>query len=215
MSLNRIAGYSGGIIDQQHLTVRQVPNLLHEDVLGDVARLMAGTATPLQPYSALDFSLAGQLAHLGIGKMVAVPEAVAFTLYSAVPVADTIRGVYEAAGIEAPLLLGVECNGVERLWHMNNPATREAEVKRLSRVLDGRHAVTIIDEYVMNGSSVLHAHDLLSEAGATDISTIAGRWYEDAGHVDVNGKDLSSPLAAQMRAIGYTCFERYAALAGA
>ena len=212
MSLTDYRIYVGGVIPQENLSLARVPNQLDAESFTDIERLMSGVAMPLGNYSKLDFSLAGQLGILGINSATIAPDAIALTMYSAVPVADAFRGIYDSLGTKPPLLIGVASNAQDRHLQATSPMARQVEVTRLRNLLDGRSNVVIVDEYVLNGSTLGHANDLLTESGVELTSAIAGRWFEDAGKTDIDARKLTSEFAQQFHAIGQICLDRYMAI---
>jgi hypothetical protein len=214
MSLGIDTARTERIIDPSGLPDEVVPPILKWYYLEHVERLMTGRSVPDAPRQKADYSLAGQLAKLGIDRSRAVPDAVAFTLDSAVPVADAVRGIYAAAGIKTPLLIGVQTNKYFRA-DASFPKNREAEIARIRRLLDGRGTVVAVDQYVHRGHTLEFATDILQAAGAATTEVIMGRWYRDAHSITLDLEHLTSPLATQMQAIGYACFQRYMTYKGA
>lgn len=148
-----------------------------------------------------DSSLLAQLGNLitpeGIPTEV---EAIAFTMNSAAPVADAVRGIFDFIGIEPPAFLAVKCNPEHRRLYRQEPNLLRDEMRRLKRELDGREKVVLIDEHVRTGETLLVAEGMLLEAGATNVDWIGGEWYRNTFKGEV--KPLGSVYQFQMHAIG-------------
>jgi hypothetical protein len=134
------------------------------------------------------------------------PDAFFLTSRSAIPVADAIRGFYEARGLEEPLIAPVNSNKTMDYYHMRTGMKHpkiQREVQRLSDLMPSRvETATVVDQYVNRGNTIRLAGKMLQAAGIEIITGIQGRWYEDATSRNVNMTRLSSRYAHQMHEIG-------------
>lgn len=135
-------------------------------------------------------------------------EYIGFTYRSAIPVADAIRGVYDGIGFKCPPLFYVRCNKYFR-QEDESGRSRQAEIARLSRVLEVGAKTVIIDQFVSSGQTLAYASGVVEEATLVAPDTITGKWYGDATHIDVDTSLMTSPVAAQMHQIGVMCAELY------
>jgi len=146
------------------------PEYLSSGTLGEVEGLMTGELTETgEP----DRSLSSRLGFL----VNSVPDVVALTLGSAAPIADSIRGIYEAAGVDCPPLVGINSDGTSRWKHAHIATTRSEEVERLRTLTEGRNRAVIIDQFFIRGGSLYHAQELLEDAGVKSTALIKGRWF--------------------------------------
>lgn len=132
-----------------------------------------------------DISLARQLSEVSQQ----APSAFLFTAKSAIPVADAVRGYYEAKGIEAPLLSSIK------------PSKSHHEARRLNRLNLSGHVV-IVEQFISTGRTFRGVSELALELGAQAISVIRGDWYEDARNSTVKVTDLTSIFKEGMYSIG-------------
>lgn len=128
------------------------------------------------------------------------PEAYLVTAYSAIPVADSIRGFYQELGVDQPLVDYVLAQkGLRRF------ATSRAENLRLKNLLsDIGGKVCIVDEYTVTGATVDRSRKALVRAGVneTDIVSIKGKWYHNARRGDLQVDQATSVHRDFMNSIG-------------
>lgn len=132
------------------------------------------------------------------------PDVFVLTANSAVPVADAIRGWYEAINGRGPNLTHIYASrnlANEVLRTPDRQRTIEEDTARLAREYTGARAV-VIDQFVHSGSTLKLAHRMLEDAGILVVSsTPEARWYNHAfGEIDL--QNMTSEHAAFMRRIG-------------
>lgn len=154
----------------------------------------------------LDSSLARQMDELD--KDYDPVDAFFFTVQSAVPVADTLRGYYQALDVPAPPLEPVYANSRDGILHFNdNSYCNESEEARLRKVVNGANHVAVVDQYVSSGCTLLYAAQLLLKAGAKRVTAIAGDWYDETMRGDVDVASMTSYHSDFMRQVGRNCIE--------
>lgn len=204
------------------------PNTLNSDMLERVNGLML-TAAPerqvpqfkgdsLALHDALgdyDFSLARQLAAVSLD---AIDHAYVFTAFSAIPVADTIRGLHDELGFPPPRLTYIDVKprtstGSDMRYSLDRllgivPKDKEQsealveETARLKKALYGISVVSVIDQYTCTGATLQVSKCLLEMAGINDVIGIAGRWYHDASVQGIDIRNLTSVFAQPMHSTG-------------
>jgi hypothetical protein len=135
------------------------------------------------------------------------PDAFVFTIKSAIPVADSVRGFYETSGKNTPLLLGIGVNQMMAHGYMMDERASKIEfsdeLERLTPIIQGMARVCVIDQYVCTGNTIRTAVELISRAGVNDVETIQGLWYQEAlpSEIDISG--MSSKHSDFMNNIGH------------
>lgn len=133
------------------------------------------------------------------------PEAFLFPFKSAIPVADSVRGYYEALGWAIPDMSYVITRDHSTVYVEDGTGyddIRARDVEQLRPYVEGRR-VAIIEQYVRMGRTLKLASTLATEAGAVATETpLLARWYNNAAREDVDVDNLTSVHAAQMRHIG-------------
>lgn len=136
------------------------------------------------------------------------PDAIVFTMYSAIPVADSVRGYYEEKGLQLPVLARVRANTAlssPKTTEMNGgyvQTTIDFETRRLASELSGAR-VCVFDQFVSSGGTLHLAKHILQLAGATVLgSTDEAQWYEHTYRQDIKRKDITSIHAGFMRSVG-------------
>lgn len=143
------------------------------------------------------------------------PDAFVFTLKSAVPVADCVRGFFDAIGLERPLIEVVESNrdlskGYYELLDRTDDKefakeTALQEADRLRDSLQGAEHVCVVDQFVCSGMTLKLAGEILKMAGLRNISAIRGDWYHDAYSYDVIPASATSLHRQFMYGVGARC----------
>ncbi len=183
------------------------PYRLCEGSLRDIERLMTGRVGSDQRNGTA--SLVDKLHLLGIGNEDLVPDVVALTIRSAVPVADVVRGVYEAAEVSLPTIIGVNSNTDARYLYREYPRKRSAEVERLKELVASASSAVVLDQFVKTGDTINYTRQLLKEAGVKECASIKGSWYEESDSEMTYVDNLTSPFAEQLRLIGRTCYAQF------
>ncbi len=133
-------------------------------------------------------------------------EAFLVTAMSGIPVADSVRGYYEALGRETPLISYVAADRQQaaryRYGYDHVLSNIDTEASRLQEVLDGRDTVCVIDQYVMSGETIGYAASVVALAGVTTIYGMRGKWYHEAPRKHVDQTNLSSKFKRRMHHIG-------------
>jgi hypothetical protein len=133
------------------------------------------------------------------------PEAFLFPFKSAIPVADSVRGYYEALGWSIPDMSYVITRDQSTAYVVDGieyDDIRERDVEQIRPFVEGRR-VAIIEQYVRLGRTLKLASDIATEAGAVTVETpLLARWYNDALREDVDVDNLTSVHADHMRHIG-------------
>lgn len=143
------------------------------------------------------------------------PDVIGFTLRSAAPVADTVRGVYGHFGMPTPIMIGIQSGKKHRERHLLHPATKKREIKKLGSFISDSGSVLLIDQHTLFGHSIEYASALILAAWGIEscdedhtISQIRGRWYEDSGKLDkIRASRLTSRYSTDMYRIGKRCAE--------
>ena len=184
---------------------------IEEATLEDIAKIMKREAAP-DRYVTPDVSLVGQLAKLVTldeeGLRPAV-DAVAVTYTSAIPVADAVRGVFDACGLTRPLIIGIHCNKDWEIIRARDETLGNAEALRLQTLLNGAKSVTVVDQFKITGETIDRAAEFLKSAGAQTVRALRGIWYEHTVLSELNIETLSSRYADQMYTIGKQCALKY------
>jgi hypothetical protein len=128
------------------------------------------------------------------------PEAYLVTAYSAIPVADAIRGFYQELGVDQPLVDYVRPpKGLGRF------IVAKAENLRLRSLLAGiTGKICVVDEYINTGRAVERSKEVLVKTGVpeTDIVSIKGKWYHNARRGDLQVDQTTSAHQDFMNSIG-------------
>jgi hypothetical protein len=132
-------------------------------------------------------------------------DAVGFTAMSAVPIADTIRGLFEGLGMPTPTLFAVLCNKNTAMKWKRAPGVRTSEVDRLAKDLHRIASATVIDQYVSMGATLHHASTMLQDAGIPTVHTLPGRWYHNAmpARTEINLDTLTSKYSDTFKRFGH------------
>lgn len=137
------------------------------------------------------------------------PDLFLVTAASAVPVADAIRGFYEATGASHPVIDYIAANqemaaAFREGYIRFNPWQKafQTEVTRLIPRVESSQHVCVVDEFVAEGTTVQYAHQILKTAGIEVASTIRGKWYGQANRSEIDLERLTSIHAPYMRKIG-------------
>ena len=193
------------------LHLDDVPVSLEQWHLPVIEGLMMGDIA-VEGHARSEYSLVDNLGKLGVGSdNQPVPDVIALTMYSAIPLADTLRGIFKEAGLHLPVLVGIKANRV--MAHIDNvahdfPVITE-EVKRVSRVIEGAKNAVVIDQYSYKGNTIRFGKELLLRSGIERCDMIAGLWYQSARIADVQTVALTSNYSKQMEDIGRKCFRAY------
>jgi hypothetical protein len=159
--------------------------------------LESGSAPTPPGDSQSDFSFVGQ------APLMEGADAVICTAFSAVPVADAVRGYFEEKGTASPLLGYVHTKfRCDDSWYRSRPFDRDAEVTRLKPILDGITSAVIIDELKCNGDALNIGRDILLAAGVRSVTYMPGRWYIQAYHPEVDLDKVTSVHADFFKEIG-------------
>lgn len=129
------------------------------------------------------------------------PEAYLLTARSAVPLADTIRGYYDALDQDIPPLHYVRANTTTSRDDRQREITIEREVSRLN-VIKGIGSVCVIDQWKYSGRSLKMAHDIATRLEIRAVHLIAGSWYSETYRDDVNLEYMTSAHSELMYSIG-------------
>ncbi len=162
----------------------------------------------------LDFSLGAQLDQLTAPGAEA-PEAYVFTAYSAIPIADAVRGYYEERGLPLPPFTYVNANSSHSYARYNpgycqsteaqiDTAAKnlEAEAERMRETLPGVTSACIVEQYVSSGLTIRYAREILNRSGVEKVSAVRGRWYDENAPHEVDLANVTSIHAKTMFAIG-------------
>jgi hypothetical protein len=148
------------------------------------------------------------------------PDAYLVTAYSAVPVADAIRGYHDTLGLDPPYIGYIMANRrLSRAWVLQHHMSREAlqapyedrnpldviddEIGRLRVQLAGMNRVSVVEQYVNKRQTLYLAHSILRKAGITQtVSFEYSNWYHHAERFGMDLEGVTSSHAAFMRQIG-------------
>ncbi len=108
------------------------------------------------------------------------PDVLLFTVRSAIPLADAVRGWKQEQGVIVPELDTILANRL--LSQVDNDDTRhviEQETRRLAERHSGQRAV-VFDQYVHSGATLRLAKRIMQDAGMIIVgSTPQAQWYND------------------------------------
>lgn len=153
------------------------------------------------------------------------PDALVFTEKSAIPLADTFRGIFSKLEIEIPLITTVnpkwtDENGVTHKFSIfenkifkNIPKHQEDfynNATELKTKLKGAEKIAVVDQFIATGSTLEISRLLLEEAGIRkeNIIPVGGQWYEGLHHiVKLDLINVTSSLSSEMLNIGYEAAE--------
>lgn len=135
------------------------------------------------------------------------PDVMLFTMHSAIPLADSVRGYYEELGQESPQLAYIRANR-----YLSDPTTTvqngyvqrtiDAETTRMRQKFDGTTSV-IFDQFIASGMTIRLAETILQRAGVGVLAkTDAAQWYEHTYPSDVNRRHMTSAHAPFMKEVG-------------
>jgi hypothetical protein len=120
------------------------------------------------------------------------PDAFLVTTNSAVPVADTIRGYYDALDIPHPYI------GYVRADHVGSLTTYRAgrvqnESIRLQPLLAGFTRVCTVEQFVSRKVSLMLAREILQRVGIESMPEFSeSNWYHDARADDIDLDGITS-----------------------
>lgn len=136
------------------------------------------------------------------------PTAILVTDKSAVPLADTLRGVYDELGLEHPVISYVRIPKPD--WRGRPPRWLTAESARLAGVLDGAaERVYIADQVVGTGTTLERASELVTNIGGTTAGYLKGDWYHNANRSDLDYAGVTSVHAEFMYSLGQKAAQAY------
>ena len=162
-----------------------------------------------------DSSLSRQLGQVVLApsslepNLVSPPEGIVLTAFSAIPVADSVRGFYQELDYDFPTLEPIYANSRlshDHYYNRSTPdglATEAREIARLRALFAGAEHVSVIDQLVSSGYTISYAAQLLHAAGVKKVSTIRGYWYSQASPSDVSIEPLTSTHAPFMTLVGH------------
>ncbi len=132
------------------------------------------------------------------------PDIYVLTAYSAIPLADALRGYYEELGLDTPYITYINAFSHRNSNRLKLSAMmRKTEVERLEVVLSESSAPCVVDEYKNSGNTVYFAREMISDSGEFEtIHTIEGQWYHGAYKDDINLQEMTSSHAAFMYETG-------------
>lgn len=132
-----------------------------------------------------------------------LPDVYFLTANSAIPLADAIRGYYDELGKPTPELYAIMANfSTSTAYEAGSRDQFDREVKRLRHIASGVIHACVVEQYVLSGGTARYAQKLLEAAGVSYVSTIMGRWYEQANQSEVDLQTVSSNHAMFMHSIG-------------
>jgi len=192
--------------------IPKAPGEISPEVIGTIKRLMVGDDEyPGDLYDPKCFyrfkTFTEQLHQLGLFSKSVQVDAIFLTYKSAIPLADAVRGAFQAAGSNTPTLSYINSNHISRQRYNQNPQSKEEEIERLSAFCGSTHRTVVIDQYYYTGDSLNYSVRLLREAGFTHVGEVSGRWYTDLGPVKVSLNDMNSEFSDEFNAIGKAAFE--------
>ena len=138
------------------------------------------------------------------------PDAYLLTDSSAIPIADSLRGLFDVQQSVHPLLGTIKAPKElrSRYWGQKSPQTFNRadghEINRLEALLSGAAHVAIIEEVVFSGYSLAYACRLAFAAGVRNVSVVRGYWYTHVSQGDVYHQAISSRHRDAMYDIGRT-----------
>lgn len=127
-------------------------------------------------------------------------DAFLFTKYSAIPLADYVRGFYEVIGLPLPYLgsISVGSRSLPRTPKLLRTYISN-EAQRLRPLLSDHEQICVVEEMTDTGRSLWYGYKIVEEAkrpkNPTHISGIAGSYYHMARHQDVDTMALTSAHA--------------------
>ncbi len=130
-------------------------------------------------------------------------DAFLFTAYSAIPLADAIRGFYLYIGEELPVIDYVMARKVHKGEHHKAKLLSE-EVPRLTGVLADCRRVCVVEQYVSTLNTLFFAHQIVAETTQAGIAQddIRGKYYHLVDPSDVDLEAVTSIHQEFMKEIG-------------
>jgi len=131
-----------------------------------------------------------------------VPDAYLLTAYSAVPIADSLRGFYASLGQQVPQLHYVRADtSTSREVDLRRIRVAD-EVARLKPLLTGMTRVCIIDQYHATCKTSGMAIEIAKQCGIHQVFSIVENWYQNADRDDIDLVNMTSIHALFMNYIG-------------
>ena len=188
-----------------------VPVYISDETLVDIKNIMLGRVS-IDGCNPNVYSLMHRMEIFGLGSDDStVPDVIAVTLNTAVPVADAVRGMYEEAGVSTPPIIGIRANREKAFIHKIAPDAPEVKIEyeRIARLTKGSKTSVIIDEFIDNGDTSRYAQTLMLRAGFETCSIVAGKWYQYISSSELDVPNLTSSYAKFMNEIGRDCYRAY------
>jgi hypothetical protein len=150
-----------------------------------------------------DTTFVRQMGELVLGNR--PPEMYAFTVTSAIPTADAVRGLYAGLNLPCPPLIAIDPDHGYHLldWGAPLAASSKAEMLQLAKLTKDIGHIAVVDEWVSKGRTISRAGLMLYACGVSTVTGIRGHWYEKAYVGDVDIPSLSSEHSDFMRTIGH------------
>lgn len=138
------------------------------------------------------------------------PDCYLFTAKSAIPVADAVRGYYDAIDRQHPPLEIVQTGGLAYADSSEREAMVNEEADRLRPLISGLGRVSVVEQFVSSGDGLLLAETIVRRICPT-IQTANFRnsnWYHDAKESDIDFDKISSTHEPFMHTVGIAAAER-------
>lgn len=142
------------------------------------------------------------------------PAAYGFTVFSAIPVADAVRGFHEALGQPCPTLIPIPRPiKPSARYHTERVAPLKEQEDKLRGEVGDRlrelSSIAIIDQLVNHGKTVRAAVELCKTSGVTRVMASRTRWYGDGYQTEdpttfPDIENMTSPYSEIMLEIGRT-----------
>ena len=135
------------------------------------------------------------------------PDCYLFTIKSAIPVADAVRGYYETIGRAQPPL------GMIYVDHRDGFVRERAnsmEARRLQPLLQGLGRISIVEQFVCTGRTLAMARAIVHQANPQIKTDNFSRsnWYHDALAADIDYENMTSTHAEFMHSVGVAAAKR-------
>jgi hypothetical protein len=189
-------------------------------VYPSAAKIMTAISEPESLWeSKLDRSFLRQIAQVSLAPQTVAanldtpPDVYALTAFSAIPIADAVRGFYARIGMPCPAFVPVAAHNRSSRDYFatasDGPYRKARHTENASFLrpyVEGAKHVAVIDQYVGTGNTITYAAHLLLAAGAESVTAIRGNWYEQITETLDSGIDvrrMTSRHAGFMLSIGH------------
>jgi hypothetical protein len=126
-----------------------------------------------------------------------------FTRYSAIPLADAVRGLHDQLGLAEPKVNTIDVHPKRASYFQTNKQLIEPdreEADRLAGLIEGANNVVIFDEFVALAKTIRLAGEIVDYAirsinAPASCYAVLGKWYADIRPIDTRHEDAEDFIA--------------------